>query len=169
MDRFTWGVVAGAVLLVLVAIASVAVLQTRSATVDLSRPEGVIRAYYEALDAGRPERAWDLLSSTARSRTTRDTFIQRATGYRPSRNARITVDRAEIEGDTAYVYLSITYGGGGLLDSGSSTSTVTVRLDRESGQWRITVPPDSYLIDTPTSFGPPIAPPTSVPATRAAS
>jgi hypothetical protein len=165
MDRFTWGVVAGAVLLVLVAVGSVGVLQTRAATVDLTRPEGVIRAYYAAFEADRPERAWDLLSSTATSRTTRDSFIQRATGYRPSHNARITVDRVEVEGETAYAYLSIAYGGGGLLDSGTSARTETVRLDREGGQWRITVPPDPYLLEAPTRFSAPSVPPTSVPPT----
>jgi hypothetical protein len=148
VDRFTWGVVVGAVLLVLAAVGSVAVLQARAAAPDLSTPEGVVRAYFTGLDAGRPDQVWDLLSSTARAGTTRDEFIQRATSYRPSGDARITVDSVTIDGDTAVVRLSRTYGGGGLFGGGGS-SRVTVRLDREGGVWKITVPPDPYLIERP--------------------
>ena len=48
----------------------------------------------------------------------RDAFIQRATSYRPSGDARITVDSVTVDGDTAVVRLSRTYGGGGLFDGG---------------------------------------------------
>jgi hypothetical protein len=149
VDRFTWAIVGGAVLLVVAAVTSVALLQSRSMPPDLSTPAGVVRAYYIAIDEGRPERAWDLLSSTARSGTTRDEFIRRATSFRTSSEARVSIDGVEIEGDTANVRLGRTYGGGGLFDSGGSTTYVRVRLDREGGAWRITVPPDPYLIERP--------------------
>ena len=61
----------------------------------------------------------------------------------------MTIDSVEIVGDTANVNLSLTSGGGGLLGGGSYSQTVRVRLDREDGQWRITVPPQPYLIDSP--------------------
>jgi hypothetical protein len=149
MDRFTWGVVGGAVILVLVAVGSVAALQGRTSQPDLSTPEGVVRAYYAAFQEGRPDRAWDLLSSTAKGGTTRDEFIRRATGFSPATGARITVDGVEIEGDTAIVRLSRTYGGGGLFGSSGGGTPITVRLDREGGNWRITVPPDPFLIQGP--------------------
>jgi hypothetical protein len=149
VDRFTWGVVIGALLLVLGAVGSVAVLQARSAAPDLSTPDGVVRAYYAGLDAGRPDQVWDLLSGAARAGTTRDAFIQRATSYRPSGDARITVDSVTVDGDTAVVRLSRTYGGGGLFDGGGGSSPLTVRLDRENGAWKITVPPDPFLIERP--------------------
>jgi hypothetical protein len=167
MDRFTLGVVVGAVLLVIAAVVSVALLQGQSAAPDLSTPEGVVRAYYAALDQGRPEQAWDLLSSRAQAQTTRDDFIQRAISFRPGREQRVTIDSVEIVGDTANVNLSLTFSGGGLFGGGSYSQTVRVRLDREGGQWRITVPPQPYLIDSPRQAPPPPATltPTPRPAT----
>jgi hypothetical protein len=162
MDRFTLGVVVGAVLLVIAAVVSVVLLQGQSAAPDLSTPEGVVRAYYAALDQGHPEQAWDLLSSRARAQTTRDEFIQRAISFRPGREQRVTIDSVEIVGDTANVNLSLTSSGGGLLGGGSYSQTVRVRLDREDGQWRITVPPQPYLIDSPRQA--PAPPATPIPS-----
>ncbi len=157
VDRFTWGIVGGALLLVLLGIASVTLWQRPSPPPDLTRPDGVVRAYVEALDTGHPERAWDLLSASARAGIDRETFIQRATTSAPSRpnEGRLTIDRVEVEGDTARVDLARTYdSGGGLLGTSSSTIHSTVRLEREGGQWRISVPPDPYLISRPA---PPVA------------
>lgn len=167
MDRFTWGIAIGAVLLILAALGSVLLLQPRTGTVDLSRPEGVVRAYYAALESGRAERAWDLLSASAQGSTTREEFIQRATSYRPGREGRIATERVEIEGDTAYVHLSRTYGGPSLFGPQGRTESITVRLDRAAGGWRITVPPEPYLIAFPR--GPvPAATPPGPPATVSA-
>ena len=58
------------------------------------------------------------------------------------------MDSVTVDGDTAVVRLSRTYGGGGLFDGGGS-SPLTVRLDRENGAWKITVPPDPFLIERP--------------------
>ncbi|MGH2355257.1 MAG: hypothetical protein ACRDI2_12990 [Chloroflexota bacterium] len=154
MDRFTWGVVAGALVLVAVAIGSVALVQGQTAPPDLSRPEGVVRAYVEAIDTNRPERAWELLAASARSGTTRDEFIQRATSSGRLREGRVAIESVEVTGDTAVVRLSRTYGNGGLFGPSSYTNQTTVRLEREAGQWRITVPPDPYLIDVPRAAGP---------------
>ena len=74
----------------------------------------------------------------------------------------MTIDSVEIVGDTANVNLSLTSGGGGLLGGGSYSQTVRVRLDREDGQWRITVPPQPYLIDSPRQA--PAPPATPIPA-----
>jgi hypothetical protein len=164
MDRFTLGVVVGAVLLVIAAVVSVALLQGQSSAPDLSTPEGVVRAYYAALEQGRPEQAWDLFSSRAQAQTTRDEFVQRAISFRPGREQRVTIDSVEIVGDTANVNLSLTSSGGGLFDGGSYSQTVRVRLDREGGQWRITVPPHPYLIDSPRPAPAPAAPLTPVPS-----
>jgi hypothetical protein len=158
VDRFTWGVAAGAVILVVAAVTAVSLVQARQPAPDLSRPEGVVRAYLDALQAKRPEAAWDLLSSAAQGGTTREAFIQRAIGYRPSPQERVTIDRVDVQGDTAYVTLSRTTAVTGLFGPGSYSSEVTVRLVREGGQWRIDVPPDGYLI------GPPVAPPAKSPS-----
>ena len=148
MDRFTWGIVAAALLLVAAAVGSVALLQGRAVPPDLSRPDGVVRAYVEALDTGRPERAWDLLAASVRQNVTRDEFVRRATSFGGRRQERITIEAVHVDGAVARVELGYTYvGGGGLFGSGASTYRRTVRLEQEAGAWRITVPPDPHLIE----------------------
>jgi hypothetical protein len=146
MDRFTWGVVVGAVLLVIVGLASVTLLQRTAPPPDLSRPEGVVRAYVVAMEEGRPEVAWDLLAAPARADVTRDEFIRRATTFRRGQASRLAIEQVAVEGSTARIELARTFGGGGLFGPSSYTERSTVRLEREGGSWRITVPPDAHLI-----------------------
>jgi hypothetical protein len=149
MDRFTWGIAGGALLLVVLGIASVVLLQQPSGPPDLSRPEGVVRAYVQALEAGRPEDAWALLAEAARQDVTRDEFIRRATqeGTFRRRTSRLAIESAEIDGSVARVLLARTYdSGGGLFGPSSFTERTMVRLVRESGAWRIEVPPEPFLI-----------------------
>lgn len=148
VDRFTWGIVAGAILLVIIGLVSVTAGQRPSAAPDLSQPEGVVRAYEDALNASQPERAWDLLSVSARSNVTRDEFIRRATSMGRSSAVRTAIESVDASSDTAHVVITRTYdSGGGLFGSGTYTNRQTFRLERESGQWRISVPADSYLIN----------------------
>lgn len=147
MDRFTWGIVVAAVLLVVVGLASVTLLPRTAPPPDLTRPEGVVRAYAEAMESSRPEAAWDLLAASARTGVTRDEFIRRATTFRRAQSSRLAIERVEIDGATARVELARTYSGGGLFGPSSYTERSTVRLEREGGVWRITVPPDTHLID----------------------
>jgi hypothetical protein len=173
VDRFTWGLAAGAVLLVVAAVLAVTLVQSRQDAPDLSRPEGVVTAYLNALRTRHPEVAWDLLSTSAQAGTTRESFIDRATTFRPDSQERVTVDRVDLQGDTAYVTIGRTSGGGGIF-SAPYTSETTVRLVREDGRWRIAVPPDVYLISPPPvpatrPTGPPAGTATSAPAGTATS
>jgi hypothetical protein len=147
MDRFTWGIVAGAVLLVFVGLASAMLLPRAAPPPDLTRPEGVVGAYVEAMESGRPEAAWDLLAASARSNVTRDEFIRRATAFRRGQSSRVAIERVDLSDSTARVELARTYSGGGLFGPSSYTERSTVRLEREGDVWRITVPPDAHLID----------------------
>jgi hypothetical protein len=148
VDRFTWGIVVGAVLLVAAGLVSVTVLQRPPGPPDLSTPEGVVRAFVTAIETQHPEQAWDLLTTGARGTMTRDEFIRRASAQGRPRSGRVAIDNTVEEGNIARVELSRTYeGGGGLLGPSSYTTTNTVRLEREGGQWRISVPPDPYLLD----------------------
>ena len=147
MDRFTWGIVAGTVLLVVVAFAAVLLVRQNPSPPDLTTPDGTVRAYLEAIDTGRPERAWDLLGERQQAQLSRDEFIARATAsHRSPREARITIDQTVVEGDTARVELSQTYTSTGppIFGPSSSTNRITARLERQRGQWRITVPPEGY-------------------------
>jgi len=160
MDRFTWGIVAGAVLLVALGLASVTVLRRPVAAPDLSTPDSVVRAYVTALDTGHPEQAWDLLTTGARAGITRDEFIRRATTEGRPRYSRVAIDSTVVEGDTARVELSRTFeGSGGLFGSEAYTQPTTVRVERENGAWRISVPPDPFLLNR---LVPPAAPPAVV-------
>lgn len=154
MDRFTWGIVAGALLLVVAGLASVTLLQRPPPAPDLSTPEGVVRAYVEAMDGGRPERAWDLLADSVRSEVSRDEFIRRATSFRP-RSSRVAMESVDVQGSVARVELGRTYNGDGLFGPASYTNRVTVRLEREAGHWRISVPPEPHLVPRPAAPPPP--------------
>ena len=160
MDRFTWGIVVGALVLVIAGLGTVVLTQRQAPPPDLSQPEGIVRAYVEALDSGHPEQAWDLLAASARSGSTRDSFIARATASSSGRQreGRLTIESVVVEGSVSRVELARTFdSGGGLFGaSGQYTNRSTVRLEREAGQWRITVPPEPYLIDRPVA---PVAPP----------
>jgi hypothetical protein len=148
MDRFTWGVVAGAVVLVVAGLVSVLLLPRTVPPPDLTRPEGVVRTYVQAMDDGRPEDAWDLLATSARAGVTRDEFIRRATTFRRGQASRLAFEQVDVSPAAARVELARTYsGGGGLFGPSSYTERSTVRLDREDGAWRITVPPDAHLLD----------------------
>jgi hypothetical protein len=166
MDRFTWGIVIGSLLLVLVGIGTVVWVQDRSLPPpDLSRPEGVVRAYVEAVQTGNAERAWELLSESAREGITRQEFVQRITVERRPQEGRVAIESVQIDGNTAIVELSRTYatGGGpfGLFGPTSYTDRQRVRLEQQRGIWLITVPPDPYLVNqrpVPAIIVTPVAP-----------
>ncbi|HEU5316815.1 MAG TPA: hypothetical protein VFX49_11945 [Chloroflexota bacterium] len=147
MDRFTWGIVAGTIALVVLGIAVVLVVRRSPSPADLTTPEGTVRAYVEAIESGRPEDAWNLLGERQQTDVTKDEFIRRATGtYRGGRDGRVAIDAVEVTGASARVDLSRTSSGGGPPIFGPSTYTnrMTARLEQQRGQWRITVPPDEY-------------------------
>lgn len=149
MDRFTWGIVAGAAALVVAGLVSAALLTHRPAPPNFGQPEGVVQAYVQALDDDHPERAWDLLAAKVQADVPRDEFIRRATtsvGY--GNHGSVTITGTEIDGDVAVVHLDRSYGSGrtGLFGGPPAAQHITVRLERENGVWRIAVPPDPYLV-----------------------
>ncbi len=177
MDRFTWGIVGGTIALIAVGIAAVLLVRRNPAPADLTTPDGVVRAYVEALEAGRPERAWELLGERQQADVPRDEFVRRATGaFRPGREGRLAIDATEITGDTARVDLSRTYASGGppIFGPSSYTNRFTARLERQRGAWRITVPPEDYryILDRPLPAPPNVVvitatPPTPTPTSAA--
>ena len=130
MDRFTFAVVGGVLALVAAGLITAATLRGQvGSTPDLSTPGGVALAY-----------------ALAEQRGDRDRFLARA-GHTQPDNAYLSIDSARVDGDTASVTLVETYpGSGGILGRTSYTSRATVRLLREPAGWRITVPPDDFLL-----------------------
>ena len=146
MDRFTWGIVAGVLLLVAAGLATAITLQGRSTPTDLGTPEGVTLAYAQALQDGDGDRAWNLLAPEAQAQTTRTRFLTIAPGGGGSQE-RLGVESPTYQGDEVAVVLVRTYsGGGGLFPSSPSSGRSTVRLKRDGTDWKILVPPDPYVL-----------------------
>jgi hypothetical protein len=151
VTRFTWGIVIGVLVLVAVSVGLAIALPRTQPTPDISTPDGVVLAYGLAMQRGEPEAAWDLLSSGAQAPTTRDRFVTRASGLTGAyERARLSVEDVHVEGTTARVDLVRTYarsGGPFGLGGGASSTTNVVRLVRENGNWRISTPPDAFVLD----------------------
>lgn len=150
MDRFTWGIAAGVLALVVAAVAVAAVERGRAVPPDLGTPAGVVLAYEQALQRGDAERAWELLSTTAQASTRKERFLTRAGVGRPRDDrVRLSVENQQpLDAETATVELvrSYTGSGGPFGFGGSGQSRTTVRLKLEGGQWRISAPPEPYLL-----------------------
>ena len=152
MTRFTWGIVVGVLVLVAVSIGLAVLMPRTQPAPDLGTPEGVALAWGLAMQRREPEAAWDLLSREAQGRTSRDRFVARAADLASSyERARVSVEDPRMSGDTARVQLVRTYSGSGGplgLGSGSNAARSTVSLVREDGQWRISSPPEAFLLDS---------------------
>ena len=150
MDRFTWFLVGGILGLVGLGLAVALTVRVTDTPPDLATPAGVTLAYAQALERGEPERAWDLLATSTQAGARRDEFLLRAsTRGRVDDRARLTAEGERIEGDTASVTLARTFPSSGDflgLNSRTFTNRESVKLVREAGSWRLTVPPDAYLL-----------------------
>jgi hypothetical protein len=153
LDRFTWGIVIGVLALVVVGVVVAASAVDRGTPPDLSTPEGVALAYELALQRGDWDTAYSLLAQTLQEQVPRDQFALRAGGsfgggYQAS--ARLSVEPDSVQGDTARVTLvrSFPPSGGllGLAFDRGSTVRFNVTLVREGGAWRVSVPPEPYLV-----------------------
>jgi hypothetical protein len=150
MSRFTWAIVAGVLALVVLSVGLAVALPRTQPEPDMGTPEGVALAYALAMQRGEPEDAWDLLAESARSQTTRDSFIARAGDVASSyERARLSVEDPRVTGDTARVQLVRTYpssSGPFGLGGGSFSNRNTVTLIQASGGWRISTPPEAFLL-----------------------
>ena len=152
IDRFTAAIVVVVLALIVVAIGVSIVARGREIIPDPATASGVTYQYLRALADGQPEQAWELLAAGVKTDNTREKFIAGASQQYPrgnESNNRFAIEDERLIGSTATVQI-IRYhgsGGGGLFNfGGDSTSTQTVRLVRESGTWRITQPPDAYML-----------------------
>ena len=146
MDRFTWAVVGGVLGLVTAGLVAAAILRGHGPTPDLTTPSGVVQAYGLAEQRGDGQAAWDLLATSVKARNNRDQFLARF-GNRGNDREYLTTEGEQIDADGASVVLVRTYpASGGIFGSSSYTNRNTVRLAREPAGWRITVPPDPYLL-----------------------
>ncbi|MCS6800750.1 MAG: hypothetical protein RMM58_09565 [Chloroflexota bacterium] len=146
MDRFTAGVVAVVLGLVVLSVAVVALGGGRGEPGDDTTPRGVVVLYLRSLREGDQDRAYELLSSDLRARVSRDEFIRLASFLQNDRR-RYEVGQAAVDGMVArvpVVYLSE----GGLFGPRQAT-TETAGLLLEGGRWRISAPPEPFFPDRP--------------------
>ena len=148
MDRLTIGVVAGVLALVVAGLVTAAILGGREPRPDLNTPSGVVLAYALAAQRGDGAAAWDLLASSVQARNNRDQFLAR---FRSRGNEReyLTTEQEVIDaGGASVVLVRTSAASDGIFGSTAYSSRSTVRVTREASGWRITVPPDPYLLRT---------------------
>lgn len=122
------------------------VLRGRETPLDLNTPAGVVLAFAKAEQRGDGEAAWALLATSVQERNDREHFLARF-GNTGRDREYLSIEDGQGTSDTYTVVLVRTYSGsGGLFGSSSYSSRNTVRLIREAVGWRITVPPDDYLL-----------------------
>lgn len=142
-DRLLWGIVAGAIALMLAGFALLLVVREREpAQFPADTPQGVVQRYLQAQIEGRYTEAESYLSpSVLEPDGTRKPRFPST----PSQNShRIVLEDTQIAGDRATVTVAITtfYGGSGGLFGGSTeyTTPQVFELRRESGVWKIIAP-----------------------------
>ena len=138
--------VGGVLGLVAAGLIAAAILRGHAPQPDLSTPSGIVLAYGLAEQRGDGQAAWDLLAASVQTRNSRDQFLVRFSGHGDGPQYLTTEDE-RIDTDGASVVMVRTYpGSGGVFGGSGYTSRNTVRLAREASGWRITVPPDPYVL-----------------------
>ncbi|MGE3273437.1 MAG: hypothetical protein AB7P40_32180 [Chloroflexota bacterium] len=146
-DRFLLAIVIGAVLLIVLGVAVVLLNRKPAATppADPASVNGVVQRYVEAMRAGDLDTARSLMTSEARADS------QSRDGQNPYRasaddNVRIIVETASQTETTAEAKVTISrfYARSDPFSSNTSHRTVTVKLLREDGEWRVSLPTSPY-------------------------
>jgi hypothetical protein len=150
VDRFTWGIAGGVLLLVAAGLAAAALQRSRSSPPDLATPSGIVLAYGLAEQRGDAETAWNLLAPSVQSRADKDRFLAAVGRTDAATTQYLSTEDERVTGDAATVVLVRTYAAAGaLLATQSFSNRATVRLTRDPAGWRITVPPDEYNLVSP--------------------
>jgi hypothetical protein len=147
MDRFTRLFVGGVLALVGAGLVTAVAVRGRDTPPDLTTPGGVVLAYALALQNDQPQAAWDLLATPVQDRNDRDLFIAHA---RIDDDAALSTDNVQVtNGSSATVVLLRRHPAAGLFGGYDGyTNRDTVVLVREADNWRISVPPDPWLVNT---------------------
>lgn len=141
-DRFLAGIVVGAVVLVVAAVA-LTLLRPEPSYLPDDTPEAVAHNYLLALRQGDEARAYGYLSTSLAGRpASADAFSQdlRSFSWRPGgaeASSAVMVEAARLEGGWATVTVSETVFYPSGLFSSEYTDRFSMRLRRESDGWRI--------------------------------
>ncbi len=145
IDRFTWAIILGVVVLIAAAIVTVAVSGGRgwqsADYMNENTPEAVVHDAFLASVRNEPDVAINHYSKDVLDEDDERPFRERFNYYdhnRPARRLRILDVDIDEENDRAYVRIAIdNFYQGGLFDSGTSTYRRTIPLVREDGEWKI--------------------------------
>lgn len=145
-DKFLIGIIAGIVLLVVVAIILVLSRGQNEAYVADDSPAGVVRNYFLAIQKKDYERAYGYLADDLKSKPDLDKFIRDMSNQGLNSEASLQIGETRPDDERSQVDVSITtYSGGGIFDSGSYTSQETVHLRRNAqGGWKLISFPYPY-------------------------
>ncbi|GAB4450951.1 MAG: hypothetical protein Kow0031_33470 [Anaerolineae bacterium] len=146
-DKFLIAIVAGVLLLVVVAI--VVVLTRLPGNEDYrpdDTPEGVAHNYFLAIQRKEFNKAYGYLSDELENKPSLEQFVQEAGNTGSSQEASLKIGPvSQSDGVTQVEVTVTTYSSGGLLDSSRYSSDDIALLRQDSaGQWKITRFPYPY-------------------------
>ncbi len=145
IDRFTWGIVIGVVVLIAAAIITVVVSGGRgwqsADYLNEDTPQAVVHDAFLASVRNEPDVAIDHYSLDVLKEDDGPPFRERFSYYdhdRPARRLLILDVDIDEENDRAYVRIAIdNFNQGGLFESSTWTYRRTIPLVREDGAWKI--------------------------------
>jgi hypothetical protein len=143
-DRSLLAIAGGIAATVVVAVLIVVVLGDRPpAPFPPGTPEAALQGYVSAWEDEDLEATYAYFSTGVKDTLPIDEYRQVArdqgnfSGGAPQQR-RVTIDKVELDGERAEVYLSIEYSfDGGLPFGGGYRDTRTINLVREAGDWKI--------------------------------
>ena len=152
-DRFLLGILAGIVLLLLVALISVVALRRPTPDLPAGTPGGVVQRFYNALEQRDYAQAYSFLGGAITNTLRLEDFVTfNAQNGSNGQQTRGRIDSEKTTGDQSTVTVSVTHfysSGGPFSGSSEYTTSETFTLRREAGAWRITSLPYAYGPSSP--------------------
>ena len=152
IDRLTWVVVAVVALLTVAALGSLLATRAGQPRPDLSTPEGVVRAFVQAIQTDRADEAWSYVLASGTSPgpgqpyppvPSKDEFRNEVDNSSQPTSSRIRILSVTRAGDNATVQLEVTSFSGAPLGEAFS-HTVPVMLIARGTTWLITSNPSPW-------------------------
>ena len=152
-DRFLLGILAGIVLLLLVALISVMALRQPTPDLPAGTPGGVVQRFYNALEQRDYAQAYGFLGGALTNTLRLEDFVTfNAQNSSNGQQTRGRIDSEKTTGDQSTVTVSVTHfysSGGPFSGSSEYTTSETFTLRREADAWRITRLPYAYGPSSP--------------------
>ena len=146
-DKFLIGIIAGILLLVVVAI--VVVLSRAPGNEEYrtdDTPEGVVHNYFLALQRKDYNKAYGYLADDLENKPNMEQFTREAGNYGSSQEASLKIGEVNLTDGLAQVPVTVTtYNTGGIFDSNRYSSEDIALLRQDAGgQWKLTQFPYPY-------------------------